>query len=322
VLPFRRVVVVGATHGNELTGAWVARRIQELPELAARPSVPRIETVIGNPVAHKKTCRFIDVDLNRQFRSADLADLNLVGYERDRAKVLNAQIGPKDQPDLAADFIIDLHTTTTSMGISLISEQWSEVGVAAAVWCQQHLSRRTQDGELPPVRVLYERIEKDSSPFLTSVGREGLTIEVGPVPQGLLRHDVCSWMEAAVAAVMDFLEVLNTGTAVLPKTAKVFDYTGKKIPAPEDADGRPTALFHRKFQGRDFCALHKGEPIFMDLHGNELCYDGAHGEVIWPIFINEGGYYLPESGLGFGVAVQAEIQVPQVAVAADKSAVG
>lgn len=126
--PLRRVLVTGAVHGNELTGAWVVQRLQRQPAIAARPSVESVETILGNPQAYRVMRRFVDVDLNRQFAAADLADIHLAGYETQRAKVLDARYGPKAVPSRAVDLVIDLHTTTTTMGITFIVERWSIIG--------------------------------------------------------------------------------------------------------------------------------------------------------------------------------------------------
>mmetsp|Transcript_19356 Transcript_19356/g.54609 ORF Transcript_19356/g.54609 Transcript_19356/m.54609 type:complete len:156 (-) Transcript_19356:100-567(-) len=142
----------------------------------------------------------------------------------------------------------------------------------------------------------------------------GLMVEIGPVPQGVLRHDACTWMETATQAVLDFLEALNTGRLDLPPRAVVYSDLAVKVPAPCRPDGKPTAIFHSAFQGSDFKALRTGDPMFVDLKGEVIRYEGTHGDVIWPVFVNEGAYYLPESGLGFGVTRREEMEVPAVAV--------
>lgn len=70
--------------------------------------------VLANPRAVKEIRRFCDDDLNRQYTSEKLADITLGSYEANRAKVLDALMGPKASSTPAADFIIDMHTTTTT----------------------------------------------------------------------------------------------------------------------------------------------------------------------------------------------------------------
>lgn len=316
VQPLRRVLVVGATHGNELTGVWVTHRIERRPGLAKRPSLDDVITVIGNPEAYRDTRRFVHADLNRQFRVEDLGDLSLCGYEHQRAKVLHRSFGAGAGDGQAADFVVDLHTSTASMGISFIVEGWDDVGLAAAAWCMRELEPQSASGELPPVRILRETLPRRDSGHLIAMCPHGIMVEVGPVPQGVLRHDACTWMEAATMAVLDFLEALNTGRLDLPQRVVVYSDLAVKVPAPCGPDGKPAAVFHPDFQGRDFEPLRKGDPLFVDLDGEVIRYDGAHGDVIWPVFVNEGAYYLPESGLGFGVTLREEVDVPVVATSA------
>ena len=69
-----RVVVSGATHGNELAGAWVVQRLEHRRnELTSRYPSVWVEPLLANPLAHEKNVRFIDEDLNRQFSHASLA---------------------------------------------------------------------------------------------------------------------------------------------------------------------------------------------------------------------------------------------------------
>jgi len=284
--------------------------LEHLPHFARRPSLEPVTTILGNPEAYRTTRRFVDVDLNRQFREEDLANLSHAGYEHQRAKALDARFGSRARPGEAADFIVDLHTSTSSMGITYITEGWSDVGLAAAVWCQRQLGPRCAVGELPPVRVVRESLGRRETPHLISMCPHGLMIEIGPVPQGVLRHDACTWMEAATTAVLDFLEALNSGSLELPQRAVVYNDLSVKVPAPLGPDGKPAAIFHSDFQGKDFQPLHNGDPMYLTLDGEVVRYDGRHGETIWPVFVNEGAYYLPESGLGFGVTIRDEIDVP------------
>lgn len=312
VRPIKRVLIVGATHGNELPGAWVKRRIEHEPEIASRPSIDIVQTDIGNPKAHAAICRFIEIDLNRQFKSADLANLDLGSYEHKRAKEINQLYGPKGEPT-ATDFMIDIHTTTASMGITLITGEYSHLGLAAAAWCKEKLKPLYEAGKIPEVHIHHEDYSKAACGYLCSVGREGLMIEIGPVPQGVLRQDACSWAELATSSVMDFLHAFNTCSVELPDRVCVQRDIGI-IPVPTDANGLLTAMFHRDFQGRDYHELRTGDPMFATLDGKVIAYDGALGETVWPCFINEAAYYKSELGLGVGITKREEVRVPRLRV--------
>jgi succinylglutamate desuccinylase len=102
-----RAVVVGGTHGNELTGVYLIKKFERLPQLLNRESFC-CETLLANPRAIEANRRYIDRDLNRCFGSEDLTNPHSIGYENDRAKQIVERLGTKDRPQ--TDFIIDLHS--------------------------------------------------------------------------------------------------------------------------------------------------------------------------------------------------------------------
>ena len=104
-----RVVVVGGTHGNEYTGVWLEKALRD-----------KSETIVGNPAAVEANRRFLDEDLNRCFLRSKL-DAPPTTVEARRAREVDAALGPKGSPD-AADLVIDLHTTTANMGVTICVE--------------------------------------------------------------------------------------------------------------------------------------------------------------------------------------------------------
>ena len=104
-----RVVVVGGTHGNEYTGVWLEKALRD-----------KSETIVGNPAAVEANRRFLDEDLNRCFLRSKL-DAPPETREALRAREVDAALGPKGS-DTAADLVIDLHTTTANMGVTICVE--------------------------------------------------------------------------------------------------------------------------------------------------------------------------------------------------------
>lgn len=301
-----RVAITGGTHGNEYAGVFTLKRLQKHPEIVARDSFEEVRMILSNPKAFADNRRFIDTDLNRAFTMEALADITAPGYEMSRAKALNVVLGPKGSPSPAFDFVLDFHTTTTNMGITLIVVGTEALPMRAAVYAHNKLE---EEGER--AFVLWERFEPKDAPYVCSAGRHGMMIEIGPIPQGVLRHDVVRQMERATELIMDYLHMHNTGTApALPAKALVYEDQRVKIPCPVDADGKPAAVFHEKFQDRDFLPLRKGDPMFVTLDGETIAYDGSIGDEIIPVFINEGAYYYAQSGLGFNVTKAIEIDMP------------
>lgn len=64
-------------------------------------------------------------------------------------------------------------------------------------------------------------------------------------------------------------------------------------------------IYRYAYHTGDFELVRTGDPLFVDLAGNVIPYRGSHGDSVYLMFINEGGYYYAESGTGIGVAVQS-----------------
>ena len=113
------VMLVGGTHGNEPVGIQLINRWEKNLKPVFRKSF-NTSLMLANHEAAKLQQRFIDKDLNRCFYVSDLADHTLSALEDRRAKEINASIGTNGSAP--QDLIVDLHTTTANMGITLICE--------------------------------------------------------------------------------------------------------------------------------------------------------------------------------------------------------
>lgn len=110
------VTLCGGTDGNELTGVHLVHRWEKSPHEISRPGL-EVETLLANPRAYAENRRYIDTDLNRCFSLEDLAQAPPDSVETARAKEIDALLGPKQSPRV--DFIVDMHTTTSNMGLSI-----------------------------------------------------------------------------------------------------------------------------------------------------------------------------------------------------------
>ncbi|EED87972.1 aspartoacylase, partial [Thalassiosira pseudonana CCMP1335] len=285
-----KIAIVGGTHGNEYTGVWCIKSIEKQRELLAYPSLD-LHTLLANPVAYMQNKRFVDVDLNREFSVEKLKRaLSSLPHEAVRAREIEAILGPKItnsniEEDPLTDVVIDLHTTTTNMGISLIIPEGDALMSAAAAYygyenvqCLMHALPQRKDRQ-----------------NLSSCGRHGFTIEVGPVPQGVIRHDVVEKTEAAMHSLLEFLHLRNLDMVPCYRSAPAVrpgELSGK-ISWSNDATNPnfPAVMIHKSLQDRDFYPLRVGDPLFVGLDGNVITYDGSHGDEVHLIFVNEGGYY-------------------------------
>ncbi len=109
----RKVAIVGGTHGNELTGVYLVQKFDRFPELLHRPSFECV-TLLANPQAVIANQRYIDRDLNRSFDNEDLINLELAGYEANRAKEIAAQLADVDLIELEGENICTLNQNPPS----------------------------------------------------------------------------------------------------------------------------------------------------------------------------------------------------------------
>jgi succinylglutamate desuccinylase len=317
-----RVVVSSGTHGNEYTGVYVVHRLQlQQEELAAAYPSLAVETLVANPLAHEGNRRFVHADLNRMFTEDGLADLSAVGYEPNRAKAIHSHLGPKG-PDANADMIIDLHSTTANMGCTLIVDEWCPLALHVAAFVQSCWS--TTDGideadslgdgrSMPLYILLHANPDQSRAPYLSSVGKNGMQIEVGPTPQGMLRADCIAATERALRLILRYLELHNTGRAPPPASPTLQVYVDKgKVPwgAGPPGSSLPGSIVHPSLQDRDYTLLRAGDPLFVRLDGTVDAYDGSLGQAVHPIFINEAAYYYSESGRGISICEQVDWPMP------------
>jgi aspartoacylase len=246
-----------------------------------------------------KNIRYTDCDLNRQFSKAALADFSLGNYEQSRAKVLNQQLGPKGNSN--TDLVIDLHNTTSNMGPTLLIPQRGEFYDLMAIYLKQFM---------PEVVVFLDEDHKsnDEHHLLCTIGQYGVIVEVGPVAQGVLKHQVTEQMATMTQLILDFVQAYNTDSLpVLADKIEAFRYK-KSLTLPVDADNNRIAMVHQDVEGNDFKALTPGSPIFQTFNGESILYKGT--ETVYPTFINEAAYY--DNNLAMSLCVKATVKNPLI----------
>ncbi|MFQ4140890.1 aspartoacylase [Chlorogloeopsis sp. ULAP02] len=287
-----RVAIVGGTHGNELTGVYLIKKFEEYPQLIQRSSFETL-TLLANPQAFEKNRRYIDKDLNRCFLNQDLQNSSLSSYEDIRAKTINQILGPKGQSQV--DIIVDLHSTTANMGLSIILDtQHPFMMQLAAYLCSIN----------PLVKICCPQLDQESS-FLRSLCKFGFVIEVGPVAQGVLNADLFQKTEQLIYIILDYLEAYNQGLILLNNsTFTLFEYV-ETIDYPRNQKGEIQAMIHPQLHFRDYESLNPGEPVFLTFDEKEIFYQGK--STYYPIFINEAAYY--EKGIAMCLTKKQLIKV-------------
>jgi aspartoacylase len=286
------VAIVGGTHGNEFTGVYLIKKFEQDLNLVKRPSFETL-TFLGNPEAFKESRRYIDQDLNRSFFSQDLQNSTLTGYEQVRAKVIEKMLGPKGKSQV--DVIIDLHSTTANMGLSILLGELHPFTLQLAAYLTSIN---------PEVKVCYTHQEQESN-LLRSLCDFGFAIEVGPVSQAVLSAELFQKTEELVYAVLDYLERSNQGVIEnINSPLTVYRYTSV-IDFPRNEHGEIKAMIHPQLEFQDYQALHPGDPIFLTFDGKTIAFEGT--STVYPIFINEAAYY--EKGIAMCLTEKQQLQV-------------
>lgn len=279
ITPIRTVAIVGGTHGNEFSGIYLEKRYRSQPELMTRSSFES-KTLFANPEAHSANKRYLHADLNRQFKTADLANPLLTNYEQSRAKVINAELGPKGAAK--TDFVIDLHNTTSNMGACLILTQPGRIYNLLAGYIRLKMPDAVISRD-------EDHFAAEDHALLCTVGTYGVIVEVGPQPQSVLRQDVLEQMHEMTQHILDFIELYNTNALPeLPKRVEAFRYL-HSIKLPLSANGERLGMVHKNIQDRDYQPIEPGAPLFALFDGSVMAYDGA--DTVYPTFINEAAYY-------------------------------
>ena len=272
-----RVLIVGGTHGNEFTGVHLIKKFKQFPQLILRPSFETL-TLLANPQAFTAVRRYIDKDLNRCFLRQNLEDSKLSSYEDLRAKEINHLFGQNGETPV--DFIVDLHSTTANMGITIIVDNNETFNLQLAAYLN-YIN--------PFIKVCSLGNSGRSYDSLRSLGKFGICIEVGSVPQGVLNAEFFFKTEAIIYTILDYLELYNQGKVPsFSNNLICYEYL-EKIDYPRNEQGEIQAMIHPDIQFKDYEVLHPGDPMFLTFDGQIISYQG--NSTVYPIFINEAAYY-------------------------------
>ncbi len=290
-----KIAITGGTHGNELTGVYLINKFKNNPQITKRDS---FETVVlhTNQKAIEKCRRYIDKDLNRTFITKDLNDKKMYSYEDILAKLINKKLGPKGAKKTNVDFIVDLHSTTSNMGLSIVIDNDSKLTWQVAAYLKK---------KEPKVNIFRWKGDTKEVSFVNSITKNGFAIEVGAIPQGILRADLFFETEKLIHHILDFFEKLNNNTLNQKyKEIEIYDYL-KLLDFPRDKNGDIVAMVHPNLQDNDYKKIKKGDPLFITLNGEIIPYDKK--EEVYALFINEAAYY--EKGFAMCLAKKKIIKL-------------
>lgn len=267
-----KIAVVGGTHGNEFTGVEVCKALEKSQQSYKN----EYRTFIANPMAHLKKIRYVDSDLNRAYSKTSTP----LGNEKERSDFLKAEIMGK------FDFLIDLHTTTSNMGSTLILTDTNPKSLNAACFIKKNF---------PHYKLIFAA-SGDDPYYTTNLTKAGLTVEVGPIANNIVKASL----------VLDNLEIVS---ALLDYDFQTeFDYADFEVFSEIDKICYPEKegyYIHPDLEGKDFQALKTGDPIFIDAKKNTIKFEYAGHDLVYPMFINEAAYL--EKNIAFEICEKIKL---------------
>jgi len=142
--------------------------------------------------------------------------------------------------------------------------------------------------------------------MLPSVGKHGMTFEVGAVPWGVVDGAVYQKTRWLVLAALEYVEAHNAALAREPPgpwretSVQVHAFVNAVDYPRDERDGEIAGIIHPHLQGKDFQPLKRGDPAFLSVDGQtsipftpkrSLEVEPEEEEQLYPFFINEAAYY-------------------------------
>lgn len=321
--PVHSLCISGGTHGNELNGVYLVKNW--LKSDSCRREIQRnsfrTHVVLTNLRATEQRVRFTDVDLNRQITPENLfstEEKSSCPYEIQRARELYSQF-QDEAGGKAVDFWFDLHNANGNTGPFFIMNHTQSPFTL-------HLASHLQI-KFPEIRIMllkpghFEKLhfgegqdkeEEQDQPMskfptgsVSNIGKEGFTLEMGPLANGTLNASMFNLAKEIICGVLDTVEEFNNGKEFEEKEIEVFRFLGV-VHYPTDENSEITAMISPDLDGNDWKPLHPGDPLFMTFNGETILYE--ENNVVWPVFINEAAYF--PNNIAMAVTRKEKIVVP------------
>ncbi len=268
----KKILIVSGTHGNELNPVWAVKKFRN--SINTSPQSKSLKYTLGNPKALEAGLRYIDVDLNRSF-NVSRSESNQNFYEINRSKYLLNEYGFKGNQE--CPIVIDLHTTTSCMGTSIVMYGRRQRDFCLAAILQSKFG-------LPIY--LHEK-DKNQTGFLVEAWPCGLVIEIGPVAQNHYDSKITERFLIILDFLADLINNLQNNRINLPSEISFFVHQ-KSIDYPRNENCDINALIHPLRINNDWKSIEEGDPLFLDIHNEIKFYEG--NEKLYPLFIGEAAY--------------------------------
>lgn len=262
LLKINTLSIYGGTHGNEWTGVHL---VENKPKFDTNL---KIKYFLSNKAAIEKKVRYVEKDLNRSFGPGSGNTL-----EEKRALDIIKEIKTQD-------FVVDLHTTTSDMGATLIIAQEDEFTFKVAKLAQIYF---------PEIKIIFE----PGDVYLVSRASHGVILEVGPCPQNTLKETIYFKTLKILESLVKAIDELNVNPSMELGKTNMFKVT-QTVDFPRSKDGKLLGPVHDFVEKNVFKELKIGDPLFKMFDGTEIFNELYSG---YPIFVNEAAYY--EKGIAF-----------------------
>ena len=285
-----RILLSAGIHGNEKTGIFLIEKFQKNSNLVSRKNFTT-ETLLINTKAIALNRRYYEIDLNRCFDlNGDRSEEKR--YEQHLARKIYQQV--KEQE---IDFVLDFHTSTANMGLTLLLSNDRPFNLQLAAYLA---------AKNPLVKIVRNADNKDKNRF-RHIFPLGFTVEMGAIAPNVVDPIWFKRAEELVEQILDYIEKTNQQQQPSsPKTLTVYSLS-ETIYFPEDSQ-EITGMVHEEVHGQDYRALNPGEAMLVTFDGDAIAYLGDN--VVYPIFINEAAYW--ENKIAMQLTTKEEIVVPTV----------
>ena len=276
----KKFLIVSGTHGNELNPIMAVNKFKNS---ISASQYKYFEFIVGNPLACKKGLRYLDIDLNRSF-DLERSRLNPDFYEIKRAQEILNEYGPDSSKE--CQIVLDLHTTTSSMGTSIVMYGRRKKDFYLAAILQSKLG-------LPIY--LHEK-DPQQTGFLVEAWPSGLVIEIGPVAQNHYDPIIVERFLIILNFLEDLLNGISNNNFCLPDEINVFVHQ-YSIDYPRDKDGNISSLIHPERVMQDWIQIKNGDPLFLDEVDKNINYISRDN--VYPVFIGEAAYKEKKIAMSF-----------------------
>lgn len=271
MVQINKVLLSAGIHGNEKTGIYLIKKFQKNKKLILRNSLVT-ETLLVNPKAIELNQRYYEVDLNRCFELKNFN--NHKSYEQDLAQQTYQQLRQSQ-----IDFVLDFHTSTANMGLTLLlsNDNLFNLQLAAYLIAID-----------PSIKIVRTADGKEKNRF-RNIFPFGFTVEMGAIAPNVIDPIWFRRAEILVEQILDYLDKTNnnqqpTSSATIP-VYSMFE----TIYFPTDSQKDIAGIVSGNLHGNDYGALNPGEVLFNKFDGEDILYPGD--ETVYPIFVNEAAYW-------------------------------